>query len=87
MSTANANDNDKVVRKDKTIWLVYLAAAIAGILLLADVMNITVLEKISARLGIGLLYSAVALLIANGRASGIIASLILWAAIIITFLV
>jgi len=68
-------------------WLIYLAALIAGAVLLADAYSYAPIQKITAKLGIGLLFSAFALLVGNGRAAGYVAVVILWIAVILTFVV
>lgn len=89
MAEQNSPTNGKVAGKVKPnpkYWLVYIALLLAGMILLADAANITYLQKWSARLGIAFVYSAVALLIGNGRKSGIIAAAIIWVAAILTFI-
>ncbi len=68
-------------------WLIYLAALVAGAILLADAFAYAPIQKLTARLGIGLLFSAIALFLGNGRAFGFIAVAILWIAVILTFIV
>jgi hypothetical protein len=67
-------------------WLIYVGLLIGGILLLADTLPILPLQKISAKLGIGMIYSAFALFIANGKPAGVIATIIIWIAVLTTFL-
>ncbi|MBK7143612.1 MAG: hypothetical protein IPH75_16245 [bacterium] len=45
------------------------------------------MQKISAKLSLGLLYSAVALYVGNGRAPGYIGTVIIWGAILVSFLI
>ena len=68
-------------------WLIYMGALVAGVLLLADAFSYAPIQKITARLGIGLLFSAVALLIGSGRPAGYIATVILWVSVGLTFVV
>lgn len=72
-------------KSTKLIWLVYIALLLSGIILLGDALNITVISKLTSRLGIGLVYSALALIIGKNRPHGIIAIGIIWVTIIITF--
>ena len=67
-------------------WLVYVALLIAGILLLADAYYIAHLSKWTARLGIGLIYSAVVLIVSRGRWAGNLALVIVWLAIVLTYI-
>ncbi|MBU0983027.1 MAG: hypothetical protein KKA42_04105 [candidate division Zixibacteria bacterium] len=73
--------------KADQLWLVYISAVLAGLLLLAHALGFSPLQKVTARLGIALIYSAFALLVGNGRPSGIIATALIWIAVIVTFLV
>ncbi|PWB75968.1 hypothetical protein C3F09_01525 [candidate division GN15 bacterium] len=68
-------------------WLIYLGILLAGLLMLGHAAHFTSITRIPAKLAIGLLYSAFALFVGNGRPSGFIGTAILWAAIIISFLV
>jgi LPXTG-motif cell wall-anchored protein len=67
-------------------WVIYLGLLLAGILMLAEAADYHPLEKITAKLSLGLLYSAVALYVGDGRAPGYIGTVIIWAAIIVSFL-
>jgi len=78
---------DKAAKTSGPIWLVYVAAVIAGVVLLSDAMGWGPLVKLSARLGVALLFSAVALMIGRSRPAGIIAVAIVWIGTIITFFV
>jgi hypothetical protein len=68
-------------------WLIYLAILLAGLLMLGQALHWHQIERIPAKLALGLLFSAFALFVGNGRPSGFIATTIIWAAIIISFLV
>ena len=69
----------------KFIWLIYTALVLAGLILIGDALQIQILAKLTARLGIALIFSALALLLAKDKPSGIIATSIIWVAVIITF--
>ncbi len=68
-------------------WLIYTALLIAGILLLSDAYGIFHLTKWTARLGIGLIWSAIALLVDKGQWAGNVAVAVVWVAIIATALI
>ncbi len=68
-------------------WIIYLGLLLAGVLMLAEAANYHPLQKISAKLSLGLLYSAVALYVGNGKAPGYIGTVIIWGAIIVSFLI
>ncbi|MEW6050947.1 MAG: hypothetical protein AB1644_07795 [Candidatus Zixiibacteriota bacterium] len=68
-------------------WLVYLAALLSGLLMLAQAMHYYPATKITAKLGVALIYSAIALFIGNGRPAGFIATTIIWVAVIVSLLV
>jgi len=81
MSTTSSS---KPARSSR-MWLIYLSLILSGILLIADALNIGFLEQLTIRLGIGLLFSAVALVGGKNGNMGIIATALIWVAIIITF--
>ncbi len=58
------------------------AVVLAGVLLLADAFGLFALYKITAQLGIALLFSAFALLVGKGRWPGYAATVIIWLAVI-----
>nr|MBN2277985.1 hypothetical protein [candidate division Zixibacteria bacterium] len=68
----------------KLLWLIYTSLLLSGIILLADALNINFLARLSMRLGLGLVFSAMALIIGKNKPSGIIATAIIWVAILIT---
>ena len=68
-------------------WLIYVALLIGGILLLAGTLHLAELQKVSARLGIAMLYSAFALFVGNGKPAGFIATAIIWLAVFATFII
>jgi hypothetical protein len=73
--------------KKQPYWLVYFGLLLAGLLMLAEAAHYYPMQKISAKLSVGLLYSALALFVGNGRPAGYIAAAIIWAAIVISFLI
>ena len=72
-------------KKKPLTWLLYMSILASGVLLLADALNYAALEKLTAKLGIALLLSALFLVVGNGRRIGFISTGIIWAAVIITF--
>jgi len=84
MNTNETTETTKS-RSTKLVWLIYIALIVSGILLIGDALNISALSKLTTRLGVGLVYSALALIIGKDRPHGIIAVGIVWVAIIITF--
>ena len=71
--------------KGRLLWLIYAALILAGIILIGDAFDIRLITKLTARLGVALVFSAVALLVGKNRPHGIIATAIIWVAVIITF--
>ena len=67
-------------------WLIYIAAVLASLLLIADAANFGVATKITARLGIGMLYTAFAFIVAGSRPSTYIGTILLWVAIALAIL-
>lgn len=76
------NENQK---NNRSIYLIVISLIISGILLLADAVHFYTISKLTVRLGVGLIFSAIALLVGRNRPAGIIATAIIWIAIIITF--
>lgn len=68
-------------------WIIYLGLLLAGILMLSQAAGYHPMQKISAKLSLGLLYSAVALYVGNGRAPGYIGTVVVWGAILVSFLI
>jgi hypothetical protein len=82
-----ADDKGKTQPKPEPWWVVYVALLVAGIILLAEAYEVAQLQKWTARLGISLIYSAIALLVANGKFPGILAAVIVWVAALISFVI
>lgn len=82
----NAANDKQVAKPNPKYWLIYISLLLAGLILLADAAQVTQLQKWSARLGIAFVYSAISLIVANGRKSGLIAAIIIWVAAILTFI-
>jgi hypothetical protein len=71
--------------RGRLLWLIYAALILAGIILIGDAVDLRLITKLTARLGVALVFSAVALLVGKNRPHGIIATAIIWVAVIITF--
>jgi hypothetical protein len=80
-----ADDKGKDKPKGEPWWVVYIALLVAGVILLGEAYEVAQLQKWTARLGISLVYSAMALLVANGKFPGILAAVIVWVAALISF--
>lgn len=74
-------------KRPEPLWLIYGAAAVGGILLLAEAIGYSPLQRIPARLGIALVYSAFALFVGGNRKSGYVAAGLIWAVTVVTFFV
>lgn len=79
--------DEKKQKSGQPYWLIYLGLLLGGILLLADAQHYVPLQKISAKLGIGMVYSAFALFVGNGRSAGVAATVVIWIAVLATFFV
>jgi hypothetical protein len=74
-------------KKKEPLWLVYISAILTGILLIADSTHagfLLPLTRLPAKLGIALIFSALALLIGGDKRSGIAAAIIIWAGVLMT---
>ena len=79
-----SDTNEKIPSKKEHYWLIYIAAIVSGFLLLADAVDFAPATKITARLGIALLYTAFAFIVGKGRPSTYIATILLWLAVVLT---
>lgn len=70
--------------KKDPYWLIYLSAIISGWLLLAYSFGVTAFQKLPARLGVALVFSALALLIGRGKPAGYVAAAVIWLTVIMT---
>lgn len=68
-------------------WLLYVSLLLSGILFLAEAAHIYTLQRIPAKLALALIFSAVALIVGNGRSIGYIAAGIVWLTVIVLFFV
>jgi hypothetical protein len=73
--------------KRRAVWLIYIALVTAGLILIGDAFKIEILNRVTARLGIGLIFAAFALIVGNGRQAGYWAAGMVIAVIILTFFV
>ena len=71
--------------KKQPFWLITVGVVLAGILLLADAFGLLYLHKVTAQLGVALLFSAFALLVGKGRWPGYTAVAIIWLAVVAMF--
>lgn len=63
--------------RSRLLWLIYVALILSGLILIADAFNIGFAARLTARLGVGLLFSAFALIIGKNRPAGIVATAII----------
>ncbi len=72
-------------KKAEPYWLIYISAILSGLLLISFALDIGSLQKVSARLGLGLLFGAFALIVGRGRVAGYIAAGLIGFVVILTF--
>lgn len=75
----------KTNSKKQPFWLLYAALIISGALLIADALHIAQISRLTIRLGIGLLFTAVSLIAGKNQPVAIISIALIWIAVIITF--
>ena len=80
-------NNESPKKKSQYYWLIYLALLLGGIILIAQAVDFTHINKWTAKLGVALLFSAFALLVANGKKTGYVATSIIWIVIIISYFI
>lgn len=73
--------------KPEPYWLIYLSLLLSGIILIAVSLDIRFLNRWTAKFGIALIFSALALFVGNGRKSGFIATAIIWVALIAAYII
>lgn len=74
-------------KKSPPYWLIYIALLLSGLLLLADAYNVTHLSRWTARLGIALVFSALALLWPRSKTVGPVAVAIVWIAVAVSYFI
>ena len=79
------DQNDKPARKRQPFWLIYTALLLSGIVLLGDAYHLARLDRWTIKLAIALIYSALSLLLTSGRAVGLVAAILIWTAVILSF--
>ncbi len=73
--------------KKSSFWMIYTSLLISAILLLGDGLSISHLEKWTAKVGVALLFTVLFLLSCKSQTKAIIASAIIWIAVIATFVI
>lgn len=68
-----------------TYWMIYIAALFGGLILLADALGFAPMQRVTGKLAIGLIYSAFVLMTGKGKNVSVAAAVLIWAAIIATF--
>jgi len=86
MKTESNNPQTATIKKS-SFWMIYTSLLIAAIILLGDGLAITHLNKWTAKVGIALLLTVFYLLICKNQTKAVIASVIIWAAVIATFVI
>ena len=79
--------SSKPKKRKQPLWLIYIALLLSGLLLLADAYDYSHLGRWTGRFGVVLVFSAVALVIGNGRQAGFVAVGIVWVAVIASYLI
>lgn len=80
------NDKPAVPPVARPWWLLYLTLLAAGVILLADAYQLAHLHRWTAKLGIGLIYSAFVLFVGRGRPLSVVSAVIMGLTIIATFI-
>jgi len=86
MTTESKNPQTTTIKKS-SFWMIYTSLLIAAIILLGDGLAITHLNKWTAKVGLALLLTVFYLLICKNQTKAVIASVIIWAAVIATFVI
>ena len=81
------SSTEKEPIKKSSLWMIYTSLLISAVILLGDGLAITHLDKWTAKVGIALLFSVFFFLICKNQTKAIIASVIIWIAVIATFVI
>ncbi|MFH2048709.1 MAG: hypothetical protein ABIJ12_04610 [bacterium] len=73
--------------KKSSYWMIYTSLLIAAVVLLGDGLAISHLNKWTAKVGIALIFTVFFMLVCKNQTKAIIASLIIWVAVIATFVI
>ncbi|MBD3403436.1 hypothetical protein GF420_11110 [candidate division GN15 bacterium] len=74
-------------KKRQPYWLIYGALILGGVLFLGQALGLDALQRTTFRIGIALLYSALSLIVGNGRMPGYLATAIIVLSTIAVYLV
>lgn len=72
-------------KPSQPVWLLYGSLILGGLMFLGEAVGITLLQRTTTRVGIALLYSALALIVGNGRTMGYVATAIVCLSAVIVF--
>jgi len=81
-----SDEQPKTSSSKSALWMIYVSLAVAAMVLLGDGLAVSFLEQWTTRIGIALLFTTFFLLVCRNQTRAIIASVIIWLAIIATFL-
>ena len=81
----NQGQGEKQAKPVSSLWLIYAGFVVAGLLLVGDAYSLASLDRWTAKLGIGLLWSAVALVSGRGRWKGYASASITLLSVVATF--
>ncbi len=84
---ASGEAGGKKGKRKEPYWLLYTSILVSGLVLLMDAFSYAPMQKITARLGVGLLLSAFSLIVGNGRKLGYFSAGLIWVAVILTFVI
>jgi len=87
VKTETNNSKTKEPVKKSSLWMIYTGIFVSAIILLGDGMALTHLNKWTAKVGIALLFTVFFMLVCKNQTKAIIASLIIWIAVIATFVI
>jgi len=87
VKTETNNSKTKEPVKRSTYWMIYTSIFVSAVILLGDGMALTHLNKWTAKVGIALLFTVFFMLVCKNQTKAIIASLIIWIAVIATFVI
>jgi hypothetical protein len=82
-----SNNPQTATIKKSSFWMIYTSLLIAAIILLGDGFAISHLNKWTAKVGIALTFTVFFMLVCKNQTKAIIASVIIWVAVVATFVI
>ncbi len=81
------NSEPRLGKTKQPMWLVYISLFVSGVILLSDTYHLLHLDRWTVKVGIAMIYAAFSLVVGGGRSAGYVAAVVIWVAVLASFLV